>query len=374
MKRFLAMVLLAIPCAVFSQSITVNTYSGEDHIVITDKKICRSMTDRMVLSVGLSGVKMEKDDKDLYFIDLKITSAGKLTMSAGDLLTITLGNGEVINLPAADKDTHGLVRDIHDVNGFITHDYSAYPSFVITSKQIEDIISNGVKKVQCNTAPDMYVKEFKKDQVGKAVAERWRLLKETLSPSKSGHVQNDKSTLKNNHIQNDKNSDKPILFPKLFGLNKSVSVGIIGGGMECFDYGVIGINTTFYGFYLDFMGWPRTHVNDVAIDTWEDHSQYAFHVGYQIPFHKYKDASIRLIPMIGWASIKIGYTDGGDWTVGTNGIINSFHVTEKKGGFDYGAALVFQSKDPKIGYYNFYIGATKHTIWTGLGVDFSLGK
>lgn len=168
--------------------------------------------------------------------------------------------------------------------------------------------------------------------------------------------------------------DKPKLFPKLFGLNKSISVGLIGGGMETFDYGVIGLSTTIYGFYADFMGWPRKHANDVRIDKWEDHSQYAFHVGYQIPIHQYKEGSIRIIPNIGWASIKVGYTDGEDWTVGDNGIINSFHVTEEKGGFDYGAVLVFQNRDDKIGYYNFSVGATKKTIWLGFGIDFRLKK
>lgn len=174
--------------------------------------------------------------------------------------------------------------------------------------------------------------------------------------------------------QNGANSDKPILFPKLFGLNKSVSVGIIGGGMEGFDYGAIGINSTFYGFYVDFMGWPRKHADDIRIDKWEDHSQYAFHAGYQIPFHQYKDGSIRLIPVIGYASIEKGYTDGGDWTTGSDGIINKFHVTEELGGFDYGAVLSFQNKDDKLGYFDFYVGATKHTIWIGLGFDFSLRK
>lgn len=165
---------------VFGQSIVGNTYNGDDHIVTTDKKICRSMTDRMVLSVGMSGIRMKKDSHDIYYIDLKITSAGKLTMSAGGSLIITLCNGEEIKLPAADDTTEGRVRDIHDVNGLVTHDYSAYPSFVVTQTQIDAIISSGVKKIQCDTSPNTYVKEFKKDQVGKAISERWRLLKDKL--------------------------------------------------------------------------------------------------------------------------------------------------------------------------------------------------
>lgn len=164
----------------FGQSIVGNTYSGEDHIVITDKKICRSMTDRMVLSVGLSAIRTNPEKKDHYFLDFKITSAGKITMAAGDNLIITLCNGNEIKLSAADDTTQGLVRDIHIVNGLVIHDFSAYPSFAITQEQVEAIISTGVKKIQCNTSPNAYSKEFKKDQVGKALSERWALLKSKL--------------------------------------------------------------------------------------------------------------------------------------------------------------------------------------------------
>lgn len=179
-----------------------------------------------------------------------------------------------------------------------------------------------------------------------------------------------------NMYSSDDHADKTILFPKLFGLNKCFSVGIIGGGMVGFDYGVAGFNATCYGVYVDFMGWPRKHANDVSIDKWEDHSQYAFHVGYQIPFHKYKDCSMRLIPMIGYASIKKGYTDGEDWSVGSGGIINKFYVTEEVGGFDYGAAVAFQGTDRKLGNINlnFYVGVTRHTAWIGLGLEFPVNK
>lgn len=183
MKKLLLIALLAIPCTAGAQSIGGDAYSGDDHVVITDKKICRSMTDKMVLSVGLSGVR-DKDGKDLIFLDLKITSSAKIIMPAGNYMTIQLFSGEEFKLHVADYDTSGLVREIHDINGFIIHDYSVYPSFVITPKQIEDIISKGVKRLQCNTSPNMYAKDFKKDQIGKALSERWQLLKQSLNGKK----------------------------------------------------------------------------------------------------------------------------------------------------------------------------------------------
>lgn len=168
--------------------------------------------------------------------------------------------------------------------------------------------------------------------------------------------------------------DKHKYFPKLFKLNESFSIGILGAGLEHMNYGAMGINATFYGAYVDYMWWPRKHDNDVRIDQWKDHSVWATHVGYQIPFFQYTGSSIRLIPMVGYTSIKEGITDGEDWGVGENGIVNKFHVTEEKGGFDYGAALVFQNSDSNIGAYDFSIGVTRHTLWVGLAWEFQIWK
>lgn len=166
--------------------------------------------------------------------------------------------------------------------------------------------------------------------------------------------------------------EKSSYFPKLFPLNKSVSIGLIGGVMDNFSFGAMGLNASFYGFYADFMGWPRKHYDDIRIDRWEDSKVFAWHAGYQIPFHCYDKGSIRLIPLFGYAKIEHGITDGSDWTVGDSGIINNFETTEVKKGFDYGTAIAFQNYDRKIGYFNFYVAYTRYTAWIGFGIDFSL--
>lgn len=361
MKKLLTIALLTLPYLGFAQSIVSNTHIDGNHIVVTDKQICRSFTDTKVLAVGLSAGKGQASDKYTYFLDLKITSSEKIVMERGAEMTLWLKGGETVKLSAVDNSDAGLVRDIHSVNGFVTHDYSAYPMFVVTESQIEAIATKGVEQILCNTTPDSYSKEFKKDKIGKAIAERWSLLKKTLFPQQ-----------RTNKVTN--NTDKPTFFPKLFGFNKSVSFGIIGARLESFDYGAIGFNVTAFGVYADFMGWPRKHENDVRVDKWKDHSVWAAHIGYQIPFHYYNGSSIRLIPMAGYSSIKEGITDGGDWDVNQGGIHNSFRVTEQKGGFDYGAALVFQNTDKKIGAYTFSLGATKHAVWLGLGWEFNFKK
>lgn len=372
MKKLLTMTALAVlPYLGFAQSITINQHKDGAHIVSTDMQICRSFTDKMVLSVGLFAGKEDAADKYSYFLDLKITSSEKIYIERGAELTLWLKGGQVVRLSAVNDNDNGMVRDIHYVNGFVTHDYSVRASFDVTESQIEDIASKGVEQIQCNTQPEMYIKEFKKDKIGKAIGERWSLLQKTLSPQDNAAKTKSKS-LANIAALNDQ--DKHRYFPNLFRLNESFSIGILGAGLEHMDYGAMGLNTTFYGVYLDYMWWPRRHDNDVRIGQWKDHSVWAAHVGYQIPFFQYAGSSIRLLPMVGYASIKEGITDGNDWSVGENGIENKFHVTEEKGGFDYGAALVFQNTDSKIGAYDFSIGVTRRTLWVGFAWEFQIWK
>lgn len=357
MKRLLIMALLALPHFALAQSLTINEHKDGMHIVSTDMQICRSFTDRMVLAVGMYAGKTDTSDKYTYFLKLKITSANKIYVERGATLRLWLKGGQVIKLTAVDDNDNGLVRDIHAVNGLVTHDYSSYPSFVVTESQIKDIITYGVEQVQCDSKPDTYTKAFKKDKVGEAIAERWKLLQKTLFPNSA-------------YTKSIDNPEKHVFFPKAFDANRGVSFGLIGAGLEGFKYGAIGFNTTIWGVYFDFMGWPRKHANNVAVGEWKDHSAWGAHIGYQIPIHKYGGSSFRIVPMVGYTSVSVGVTDGWDWTVGDHGIINKFHTTEKTQGFDYGAAIVFQNPDDKIGGYNLSFGFTKRTMWIGLAWDF----
>lgn len=167
----------------------------------------------------------------------------------------------------------------------------------------------------------------------------------------------------NGMAQESTNNDKPKFFPKLFGLNKGVSVGIIGGTMNNFDYGVMGFNVTAYGFYADFMGWPgkgyRVEIPTTSSVVWKNGTRWACHIGYQIPFHQYQRGSIRLIPMIGYCKNELGFSyESKDFVFKNN--------------FDYGGALAFQNHDDKIGNYIFYLAYTSHTAWVGLGYEFQL--
>lgn len=177
--------------------------------------------------------------------------------------------------------------------------------------------------------------------------------------------------------QTDSTDDKPVLFPKLFGLNNSASVGLLGGAMDKLNYGFVGINASLYGVYVDFMGWPQRKsgsenitIDDVSIDVQQHRSQLAAHIGYQIPFHKYQDGSIRLVPVIGLVSTSVS----SESSTTISGTASNYHATATGTEFDYGGVLVFQNWDKHVGYFNFSLGITRYTAWIGFGVDFRLGK
>lgn len=155
--------------------------------------------------------------------------------------------------------------------------------------------------------------------------------------------------------------NKPQLFPKLYGVNKSASFGLMGVGIDGFDYGAIGINATVYGAYVDFMGWPRKNAKNVKSTDWEELAVWAAHVGYQLPVHQYLDGCISIAPMLGYYAKKEA------------AIISADKPTSvTTGHFDYGGALVFQRKDDNIGIYKFQIAYTRYTISVSLGLVFPL--
>ena len=75
--------------------------------------------------------------------------------------------------------------------------------------------------------------------------------------------------------------------------------------------GAVGVSLAIKGFYAGVMGWPSSHENDMGVDKWSDKTTTVVHIGYQIPIVK----NLRFIPVIGYAKIAYGTTDGSDYTI-----------------------------------------------------------
>lgn len=148
-----------------------------------------------------------------------------------------------------------------------------------------------------------------------------------------------------------------------WSVNKKWNIGILGGCMGYADdltMGAFGMNTTVKGFYADFLVLPRAHVNDTNVEKWDDKQCFGFHAGYQIPIVK----ALRIIPMIGYSHISKGTTDGSSWSVGSNGIVNSYKADTKINEFDYGAMVVVNIKKVNID-----VAVTRHAIFGGVALE-----
>lgn len=152
---------------------------------------------------------------------------------------------------------------------------------------------------------------------------------------------------------------------------KKVNVGIIGGAIGLYDNkdlydditcAGLGLSTTIYNVYADFMFWPRSHEGDTSIDKWDDKSSLSIHGGYQIPIGKI----FRVIPIVGYSEVKRGVTDGSHWSTSSSGIHNSFKETGKVSGFDYGAVVRFNIKDK----FTFDVAGTRYALYGGIGLNF----
>ena len=138
----------------------------------------------------------------------------------------------------------------------------------------------------------------------------------------------------------------------------------IGGGVVTFPSltnGAIDLNTTIWGVHLNVMGLGPLHGSDTKVDKWDDKTCFAIHMGYQVPILH----CLRVIPMVGYAKVTSGTTDGSNWKSTSNGISNKYTADEATDGLDYGIAAVFNYRKLIVsGTY------TRRTIFGSIGIEF----
>lgn len=146
-------------------------------------------------------------------------------------------------------------------------------------------------------------------------------------------------------------------------VNSTWNVSLIGGYVgydDKIDYGAIGVSATIKGFYVDFMGLPPRHSKEVRLDKWNDKKSFLCHAGYQIPIV----GAFRIIPIIGYAYISTGITDGWNWSVNDNGIYNKFRSLKNVSRLDYGGIMAFRYRRAL-----FSVGATRTSLFGGIGIE-----
>ena len=156
----------------------------------------------------------------------------------------------------------------------------------------------------------------------------------------------------------------PLNAKKWFDTNKNISFGLLYGTVcakEELSQHAWGFNSMLYGFYFDLLIKGRSHGGDVAVGKWKDKEADSFHFGYQIPIIEY----VRIVPIIGYSSVKTGMTDGYNWSISQHGLSNSFNVDKKIGGFDCGGVLVLN-----YSIISLYGGYTNYNMfYGGVGIE-----
>lgn len=148
-------------------------------------------------------------------------------------------------------------------------------------------------------------------------------------------------------------------------INKKWNIGIIGGYVgygRDMSNGAVGLSLTIKGFYADFMGWPSSHENDMGVDKWPDKKCNTVHLGYQIPIVK----RLRITPVIGYAKVSYGTTDGSDYEFSNSGTVhNKYYEKENISGFDFGGIATINIKKVNIN-----LAVTRFALFGGISLEF----
>lgn len=177
-KLFLSTVLFLTSLLAFAQEIEYNKSNNGERSIMCKYESIRSMKDKTVFSLALAA-EQNKENIISYFLSLKATSGTPITVPKGGKLLIKLNDDIIIELKTL-MEYKGTVRDVHNVNGFVFHDYTIFPAFPINETQIEQI-SKGVKKIRLETIDGNKDKEFKKDKIGSIIKSQYWLLQNTIS-------------------------------------------------------------------------------------------------------------------------------------------------------------------------------------------------
>lgn len=181
MKKIIAITLLLCSTYAFAQKIDLDKVDNGGRTIMCSHENVRSMKDKVVFSVALNA-NQNKAGAISYNLSLKTTALTPITVPKGGKLLVKFMDDSVIELSTL-MEYAGIVRDVHNVNGYVFSDYTIFPTFLVTTEQI-DQICNGVKKIRLETTMEPADKEFKKDKIGTIVSTEYDLLKNAFSQKK----------------------------------------------------------------------------------------------------------------------------------------------------------------------------------------------
>lgn len=196
MKKIALFALLGLSffVNVFAQKVTLDKVD-DSYVLSTEEIICRSFTDRMVLSVSLSAIK--SGDTITYMINNRVGTLSPSKLPADATILYKTLDDEVLKFKSISSSKHSSTETHYLGSGekeYSVHTYKVgnsyrtkistnelntqtiVSSFLISEEELLKLIS-GVKKIRIELYPDNYEKEFKKDKIGKALKSQYESIK-----------------------------------------------------------------------------------------------------------------------------------------------------------------------------------------------------
>ncbi len=180
-KLFVVFAMLLFNLVTFGQSISIDKVENGTRYIITSKELCRSFSDKILFSFGMSAIVVHNDT--ILNLDLKLVSNNALVSDKGSHLLIKTFNGNVIELVST-IDTSDRIGQLNSAGGYTYQTYSILPSYSITPEQIEVISKEGISKIRVETETDNIDKDFKKDKAGKVLSADYKLITSAMSSQK----------------------------------------------------------------------------------------------------------------------------------------------------------------------------------------------
>ena len=188
MKHFLfLMCVCLLPIMAYGQKVTSTKVDGGT-VLTTSETICRSFTDKQVLSVSLSAIIVNKDTT--FLLNAKVTTLQPTRIPENGRLLLKFADDSVVKLVSITSEesnnstmnlgTTTTITKIGQTWYAKTYKNDINVSSIVGSYIIDKntLISSfkGIKKIRLELSPDNYDKEFSKDKVGKALESQYKAI------------------------------------------------------------------------------------------------------------------------------------------------------------------------------------------------------
>ena len=186
---FLALMLVSLSAS--AQKIVDDRVTDTGlRLISCESKPFRSMSDKVVLSLGMSA--SVKDGVVQYFFDATLASSEPISAPAGARMLVKTSNGEVLTLTEySNKTLSDNIGEVKNVSGIIVKTFTIHATYALTPEQIQQLLS-GISKIRIELNGDTnYEKEWKKDKISGFLTKEYNILTEAVQTDKKGSFTDD---------------------------------------------------------------------------------------------------------------------------------------------------------------------------------------